>query len=248
MTTALTGTSHSGATIGAPMPIRRRLSLIALLTSLTPAAEAARPMITDDARITDPQACQLETWVHVHENSRELWALPACNPSGNFELTLGGALARADGAAQSGAVVVQGKTLFKPLETNGWGLGIAAGYATQTGRGQSGGPYFYLPGSLSLADDRVVLHANLGATYFGDTRETRMTWGLGSETAATQHLYIIAEAFGQDTGRPFLQGGVRYWLLPGHLQIDTTVGSNLADMHGERWLSIGLRFITPPIF
>lgn len=227
----------------------RHLALLFLLTALIPRAEAARPMITDDARITDPQACQLETWAYLHEHStREFWALPACNPGGNFEMTLGGAVSRFDGAAQSGAVVVQGKTLFKPLETNGWGLGLAAGYATQTGRGQSGGPYFYLPGSLSLADDRVVLHLNLGATYFGNTRETRMTWGLGSETAASERLYLIAETFGNDTGRPFLQGGVRYWLIPGHLQIDTTVGSNLADLHGERWLSIGLRFITPPIF
>ena len=231
------------------MSFRRPVTLLALLACLHPAADAARPMVTDDARITDPHACQLETWAYLHEHEpRELWALPACNPGGNFEMTLGGALSRFDGAAQSGAVVVQGKTLFKPLETNGWGLGLAAGYATQTGSGQSGGPYFYLPGSLSLADDRVVLHVNLGATYFGDTPETRMTWGIGSETAAHERLYLIAEAFGYDTGRPFLQGGVRYWLIPGHLQVDTTVGSNLADMHGERWLSLGLRIITPPIF
>lgn len=211
-------------------------------------------MITDDARITDPQACQLETWVHVHDHNdrawkaNEFWALPACNPGGNFEITAGGAVARADGATQSGAVVVQGKTLFKPLETNGWGLGLAAGYATQVASGQSGGPYFYLPGSLSLADDRVVLHLNLGATYFGDTRETRMTWGLGSETAATERLYVIAEAFGMNTGRPALQAGLRYWVVPGHVQVDTTFGSDLADFRGERWVSIGLRLISPPWF
>lgn len=227
---------------------RHRPCLLALL-ALAPGVEAARPMITDDARITDPQACQLETWAQLREHDgREFWALPACNPGGNFELTLGGAFARQDGAAQSGAVVVQGKTLFKPLETNGWGLGLAAGYATQVASGQSGGPYFYLPGSLSLADDRVVVHLNLGATYFGDTRETRMTWGLGSETAATERLYVIAETFGLDTGRPSLQGGLRYWAVPGRVQIDTTVGTNLADPHGERWLSIGLRLISPPIF
>jgi hypothetical protein len=26
-------------------------------------AEAARPMLTDDARIVDPKSCQLESWV-----------------------------------------------------------------------------------------------------------------------------------------------------------------------------------------
>lgn len=227
----------------------RHLPCLLALVALAPCVEAARPMITDDARITDPQACQIETWVQLREhNVREFWAMPACNPGGNFEFSLGGALARRDGAEQSGAVVVQGKTLFKQLETNGWGLGLAAGYATQVAKGQSGGPYFYLPGSLSLADDRVVLHLNLGATYIGDTRETRMTWGLGSETAATERLYVIAETFGLDTGRPSLQGGLRYWLVPGHVQIDTTVGTNFSDPHGERWLTIGLRLISSPLF
>ena len=28
-------------------------------------AEAARPMLTDDARIVDPKSCQLESWVRV---------------------------------------------------------------------------------------------------------------------------------------------------------------------------------------
>jgi hypothetical protein len=225
-----------------------RLPLLALFGLLTPLAHAARPMITDDARITDPQACQLETWVHLHENAREFWALPACNPGGNFELTMGGALAHADGSGQSGAVVIQGKTLFKNVETNSWGLGIAGGYATQPGKGQSGSPYFYLPGSLSLADDRVVLHANLGAIRLREVQETRMTWGLSSEIAATDRTYVIAETFGLNVGRPSIQAGLRYWIVPGHVQVDSTIGTNLGDFQGERWLSIGLRLISPPIF
>jgi len=226
-----------------------RLAIVALFAFLAASgAHAARPMVTDDARITDPQACQLETWMQFRKNAHDFWALPACNPGGNFELTMGGALAHADGSAQSGAVVIQGKTLFKNVETNSWGLGLAGGYATQPGKGQSGGLYFYLPGSLSLADDRIVLHANLGAIRLRATQETRMSWGLGSEIAATESTYVIAEAFGLDTGRPSLQAGLRYWVIPGRMQIDTTVGSNLDDFQGNRWLSIGLRLITLPIF
>ena len=74
------------------MPTLRHLPSLLMLVALAPSVEAARPMVTDDARITDPQACQLETWAYLHEhNTREFWALPACNPSGNFEMTLGGA-------------------------------------------------------------------------------------------------------------------------------------------------------------
>lgn len=147
-----------------------------------------------------------------------------------------------------GTVVMQGKTLFKPLATNSWGLGLAAGYTTKPAETLSGGPYAYLPASLSLADDRVILHANLGAARFSEIGKTRMTWGLGSESAASERLYIIAEVFGKNVGHPSLQVGLRYWVVPGHVQVDTTVGSNLDDFRGERWLSLGLRLISPPVF
>lgn len=227
--------------------IKKHLPALALLAGL-PAAHAARPMMTDDARLTDAEACQLETWAHHHRQRNELWALPACNPGGNFELTLGGALARADGRADSGAVLVQGKTLFRPLDTNGFGVGLAAGYATQPGNGQSGSPYFYVPASLSFADDRLVVHANLGAMHDRPSRGTRLTWGLGSEIRLAGRLQAIAESYGQDKGSAFVQFGLRYWLRPERVQLDTTWGSQLGHVRDERWLSLGLRLITPALF
>ena len=125
------------------MKNRLSISLLGFAISLATPAQAARPMITDDARLTDAGACQMETWVHIHQDEREFWALPACNPGGNFELTLGGALAYTDGQKQHGALLVQGKTLIKPLTTNSYGIGFAAGYATQPGSEQSGSPYLY---------------------------------------------------------------------------------------------------------
>ena len=229
------------------MIVRRLLPLLALLAAL-PTAQAARPLITDDARLTDAQACQMESWVHFHRQRSELWALPACNPGGNFELTLGGALSRAEGQSNSGAILIQGKTLFKPLESNGFGIGLAAGYATQPGNGQSGSPYFYVPASFSFADDRLVLHTNIGALHERENNQTRLTWGVGSEIQTTDHLYIIAETYGQDKGRPFLQMGLRYWIVPNRVQLDTTYGSQIGNLHDERWISIGLRLITPPLF
>ncbi|HSG23403.1 MAG TPA: hypothetical protein VLA64_10665 [Azonexus sp.] len=229
------------------MKIRPSFLLLPLTMALAIPAQAARPMITDDARLTDAGACQVETWVHTHREQREFWALPACNPGGNFELTFGGALADADGQKQSGAMLVQGKTLFKPLETNGWGIGLAAGYATQPGSEQSGSPYFYIPLSFSLADDQLVIHTNLGNLRERETQKNRLTWGIGGELQTTERLYVIAESYGQDQGNAFFQTGLRYWLLPGHIQIDTTYGSRFGQIHQERWFSIGLRLITPSL-
>lgn len=205
-------------------------------------------MITDDARLTDAGACQVESWAHLHRTHKEAWALPACNPAGNFEITAGGALAWHAGERESGAVVVQGKTLFKPLATNGWGIGLAAGYATAPGHGQSGAPYFYVPASFSLADDRIVLHANLGNLRERETRQNHLTWGLGSEIQSSERLYVIAESYGQQEGRPFFQFGLRYWLIPGRAQIDTTYGNRFGHVREEAFISIGLRLISAPLF
>jgi hypothetical protein len=226
----------------------RLLAALLVLFATLPAAHAARPMITDDARLTDAGACQVESWLHLHGSQHELWALPACNPGGNFELTLGGAIAYTDSHQDSGATVIQGKTLLKPLETNGYGIGFAAGYATQPGSAHTGNPYFYVPVSFSLADDRVVIHTNLGYTRERENQENRLTWGLGSEIQVTDRAWVIAESYGQDKGNPFFQMGVRYWIVPGHVQIDTTYGSNFGAISDQHWFSIGLRLISPTLF
>lgn len=218
------------------------------LFATTTAAHAARPMITDDARLTDAGACQVESWIHLHGSQRELWALPACNPGGNFELTFGGAIAYTDSHQDSGATVVQAKTLLKPLETNGYGIGFAAGYATQPGSAHTGNPYFYVPVSFSLADDKLVIHTNLGYTRERENQQNRLTWGVGSETQVTDRAWLIAESYGQDKGNPFFQMGVRYWIVPGHVQVDTTYGSQFGAISEQHWFSVGLRLISPSLF
>lgn len=227
--------------------MRPLLALLGLLAAI-PSAFAARPMITDDARLTDAGACQVESWVHIHGQQHEFWALPACNPFGNFELTLGGALSFDGSRAESGAHVIQGKTLIKPLDTNGYGIGFAAGYATQPGSDHSGNPYFYVPVSLSLADDRMVLHTNLGYMRERENRENRLTWGLGTEVQLTARTWLIGESYGQDRGNPFFQLGVRHWIVPNHVQIDTTYGSQFGQIGQQHWISIGLRLISPTLF
>ena len=211
-------------------------------------SHAARPMITDDARLTDAGACQVETWAHLHDKQREWWALPACNPGGNLELTLGGALARTDGRAESGATVAQLKTLFRPLETNGYGIGLAVGHSTQPGNSHSGNAYFYVPASFSFLDDRLVVHTNLGYTREREHKETRLTWGVGNEWQMHGNTWLIAESYGQDKGNPFIQLGIRHWIVPGHVQIDTTYGNQLGHLGTQRWFSVGLRLISPRLF
>jgi hypothetical protein len=215
-------------------------------------AWAARPMITDDARITDAKACQLESWVRVKRDSHERWALPACNFSGSWELTVGGAVGNADDGMHTTDLLVQGKTLFRPLAANGWGAGLVLGTVSHPlidpGRNLLGDVYAYLPLSLSLADDRFVLHANFGALHERSGGRNRATWGFGSETQLADGTWLIAETFGQSGERGFYQVGVRHWLVPHHVQVDATYGNRIGPVgaDSERWFSLGLRLISLP--
>src|SRR5690606_17292237 len=83
---------------------------------IVPQVHAARPMVIDDADLVDPQACQLESWIQANRDSTEFWTQPACNFTGNLEWAIGGAATRQEGHTRTTDLVLQGKTLFKPLE------------------------------------------------------------------------------------------------------------------------------------
>ena len=214
------------------------------------AAHAARPMITDDARIVDPKACQVESWIKRNRESTEFWALPACNPTGNAELTFGGARTREDGHDAFTDNLVQAKTIIRPLEANGWGAGFAVGTVRHPRReianGWPGDMYFYVPVSVSYADDWWVLHLNAGALRVRDEKRTVATWGVGNEIKLRDDLFFIPEVFHNEVGRPFYQVGVRYWVVKDRMQMDATFGNRLASDTAERWFSIGLRLLSPP--
>lgn len=223
------------------MPLRPTLVGAALLAAN--AAEAARPMVTDDARIVDAKACQLESWVRRNQDSTEAWALPACNFTGNLELTLGGALTREAGQTRTTDVQLQGKTLLKALDSNGWGIGFAAGTVRHP-HADSRDWYAYVPVSVSFRDDTVIVHGNAGWLRDGEARQHRLTWGLGTEARLGERTWLIAEAFGQDQGRPYHQFGLRHWLVTDRVQLDATYGNRNGG--GERWWTLGLRLLTVP--
>lgn len=232
--------------------MRNVLPIVAAIVAFSvPPARAARPMITDDARIVDAKACQVESWVRSNRESREFWALPACNPTGDAELTFGGARTRFEGDGSAATdIQMQAKMLLRPLETNGWGIGIAVGAVRHPnvdgGDHFPGDVYSYLPASFSFADDKVVAHANLGALHRKVDGKNFMTWGLAAETLLNPRVYLITETFGQQKGVPFLQVGLRIWVIPNHVQVDATYGNRFGSATDERWFSIGFRLLSSP--
>ena len=209
-------------------------------------ASAARPMITDDARIIDPQSCQIESWARSSKDSEEYWALPACNPLGFFELTLGGSKRHSQDLADSSDRVVQVKTVFRELKPNDWAIGFALGrnhHLTTSELASHHDIYGYIPVTWSLNNDQQFLHLNLGAVKSQHDSVLRKTWGVGAEIEMTLRTYLIAETYGIDDTKPSYHAGVRHWLLPNKFQIDLTTGSKANYTTESRWFSIGIRLL-----
>ena len=222
--------------------------LLATLALIASPAYAARPFVTDDARVVDPQRCQIETF-YKHQRpvrEHEFWFLPACNPWGRVELTLGGTWVEGTQPGDSRSLIVQGKTLLVPLETNGSGfaftLGVARVSPFQSQRVSNA--YVNGIGSFSFFDDRIVLHANLGAVRDEQLKVTRGTWGIGAEVLlVAPRLYGILETYGQRLEKPTLHGGMRIWIVPNRVQVDATVGSQHATPFDRRFATVGLRLL-----
>jgi hypothetical protein len=215
-------------------------------------AWAARPLVTDDARLTMAQSCQLETWVRVYPDSREAWAMAACNPGGNLELTVGGGQARNEGETATADYVFQAKTLFRPLKSNGWGWGLAVGTVrhpeNNPGPNLLGNACAYLPFSASFNDDRIVIHSNVGWLPERITGNNNLSWGVATELYLSPRFSGIVEAFGDNRQRPFGQVGVRFALVPERIQTDETIGQSLSGLSTDRWLSSGLRLTPEGLF
>lgn len=209
---------------------------------------AGRPMATDDAGITEAGACQLESWAQRNQGFNEYWAVPACNFTGNLEVAIGRSRAKSDSGHEL-ASMIQGKTLFKPLRTNGWGIGLAFGTRFQKGNLNDGDHYAYMPASWSFADDRLIIHSNIGWLREKANRRNALTWALGTESALTAETSVSVEAFGQDIGKPSWQVGARHWIMTDRVQVDMTYGNRFGQLRGEqRWFSVGLKFVTAPLW
>lgn len=239
---------HTYRRIRRRMPlIRRTAAWVGALATLPLVSQvhATRPMITDDAGLIDPKTCQLESWVQLNRDGRETWVMPACNVTGDFEVTLGGGRTRENHAILSTDLVAQVNTTIKPMEVNGWGVGLAGGVGRH--RRADGSPrdwYAYVPVSFSFRDDTAFIHTNLGWIREGETHVRRTTWSLGTEVRMNERVWVIAETFGQGSDTPFVHVGARYWLIPNRLQLDATYGNG--GTRGERWISIGVRWLTLP--
>lgn len=220
---------------------------------------AARPMITDDARVVDRHSCQLETWGVLTHTGSEYYIVPACNMFLGLEVSLGGKLSNMSeyytqeqrGARWEGKQILGGiKKVFGDLESDGYSFGFALGNVYNFRRSiYANDPYLYLPFSIALFDNRLFIHTNVGYKLSEQQAIKRIhiyNVGLGGEYELGERLWILAESFYERLDVAKYQLGLRIWLIKDRVQLDSTYGN--AFRGGESFVSIGLRLLSPQLF
>jgi hypothetical protein len=224
--------------------MKRLVPVVFAFCLAAPPAWASGPFLTDDAGLTTAGTAQIETWFRAGPGGWEAWMLPAAQVLPNLEATLGVGTTGGPGALAED-FVLQGKTLFKPVTPDSWGVGLTAG-ANLSGAGRAaGGPpgsvYAYVPFSWSLWGDRVMLHQNMG--YLFDPRGRTphaLTWNVAAEAVLIDdHWEAAAEVFGDTRDRPYYQAGLRWWLAPALTRLDLT---GIGQFGGPVQVSLGVGF------
>jgi hypothetical protein len=203
-------------------------------------------MVVDDASITSPGNCQVESWTQRTSSQTEYWAVPACNVAGTWELAAG--LGRIGPDGPGGAyrsAVVQAKTVFRPLEKNSWGIGLTIASQFRQGAGVAGDLSVLVPVSVSLLDDRVLVHANAGWLRAHASGRNDGYWATGAEWAARPRLTLTLETYGTGRGDGFAQAGARWTVVPGRLALDAGIGGRLGRLGAGRYFTFGLTLAGP---
>jgi hypothetical protein len=224
----------------------RALSIVLGFAIALP-AHAGRPLTTDDAAVFDAGACQLETWVERTRDSSSNWINPACNPFGSTEFALGGARVREDGESTLKVQHWQIKQLLHAYDETQVGFALAIGGQRER-NGNARETFLNGIATLPLVGETQLLHLNLGVLRSKDDvlQRTRAIWGLAYDAELADSTRASLETFGTAGERVNWQLGLRHELIPGHVQIDASVGSALGRWSETRIVTFGLVFVTPP--
>jgi len=240
LTTAITRFSAAVA----PMTMVGRAIVVPGLLLAGTAAHAGRPMTADDAAVLEPRTCQLEAWWQRLHDHREAWLAPACSIAPDWEAGVSLVRAREPGGSASERLGgAYAKTVLRPLQTNGWGLGVVVAHLPLGAGSMAGDTSLNVPLSISLRDDAVLVHANAGWTRHYAIHQGGATWALGAEMAVGTRAALTLESFGARRSHSYLQAGARYSVIPNRLDIDAASGARLTARGREGYLSLGLTLV-----
>lgn len=222
-------------------PFARPLAVAAGLAAAA-SAFAGRPLSTEDASVLEEGRCQVEAWVDRSRESTTGWLVPACNAGAGIEWQVGFARTREQGTHRFSEAYAQAKRLFKEAgDESPWGVGLVLGVTRhplqESHRGWEN-PYAIVPVSFTIGES--LLHLNAGWARDRESRRNVTLWGVAYEAPVTKRLTFVAEAFGENSQRPFLRAGGRWSLVESVVDLDLTLVNRPGGTRGERFVSLGV--------
>jgi hypothetical protein len=106
--------------------------------------------------------------------------------------------------------------------------------------------YANFPASFSFKDDRIIVHGNLGWNHDSADSRSHLDWGIATEAEVIKPLYLFAEVFGQERGRPFFHFGFWYWIVPDRMQVNAAYGNRFGTPPGGYFFSVGISMFSAP--
>lgn len=204
---------------------------------------SGQQLVVDDAEVTEYRAFQLEAWLGTEES----WILPAFSPARGLELAAGTVIMEDETFA-----VTEAKYQLRAPANNRAGFGLVTGALIAP----FGEFYIYVPVTLPLFEERVVLHGNAGYTLeryeidHGDHTHSHedhfFTWGARTDVALAGPITLLGELFGANDETPDFQVGLRLEILPGLLEMDFTYGNNFSRDSSGLGFTAGLAWTPPP--
>ena len=224
--------------------------VVAAATALlgTTGAHAGRPLQTDDAGILDRAACELEgaalRRTAPNERDGEDSLALTCGIGWGHQIGFALASERALDRRHAGAVVGGKGMLWSSSDS---AANMSLGWQVAEARVTSGAWHHVGTGlnliasvPLSVSD---TLHANIGYARDETAHADSSTWGLGIEHALSGVRWApMAEVFGDDRGRPWVNAGVRWESLAAKLFISGSWGRQL-DPAATKLATVSFRLV-----
>lgn len=181
-------------------------ALLALAFTSSTAFANGGHFLVDDATITDPGTCQLETWTS-RVSGESVWILqPACSTQGGWEFAVPLVYSWSDSEVTE--VGLEAKTIVSE-DVYGGALAFTVGLVMDTVDDEFAGGFVNIPYSREL-NAYWTLHLNAGTEYDRIGKYWNALWGVATTYALTQHIDVITEVAGVGSDDPIFGFGARY--------------------------------------
>jgi hypothetical protein len=142
--------------------------LTAILVLVAGCARAGASLLVDDASLTPPDQCQIESWGREYTVGSELTTVPACTQSGTeYSLGLSRFTRAADGVVLSPGI----KRNFRDIDGHAWGWALSFGSSWSSRPGRLNNWSLNAPVTISL--DAAACQPGLRQAAGGTGRTVR---------------------------------------------------------------------------